>query len=61
MRHYLYIFEDGEMKQTTRPPNDEEILSIADGVLTVVSFCEPFGRFIQVFDNVGGRGEIPTL
>lgn len=60
MQRYLYIFEDGTMKQTTRRPNTEEILSILDGVLIVISVIAST-PFIEFLDNEGGRKEIEEL
>ena len=58
--NYLYIFEDGTMKQGNSPPNADDLNSIADGALTIVTFIQTAQGFYEI-DSEGDGQRIPTI
>ena len=53
---YLYIFEDGSIKQSQLPPTSEDTQSIGDGILQVVSLIG--GKFVEVNRMAAESGRV---
>lgn len=56
---YLYIFEDGSLRQAQLPPTNADLECIGDGILQVVTLVG--AKFVE-YDRVpAGHGELKLI
>lgn len=57
---YLYIFEDGEVYQSSNPPLDGDIHAVKEGYVNVIRIADegPFGHQSSPVGNQGPVGVV---
>ena len=59
---YLYIFEDGTLKQTNEEPSQNDLQAIKDGNLEIVSFDgNPHEKQVFFGLSLNGYYSVPEL
>lgn len=56
---YLFIFEDGTLRQSMEPPTAVGLKCIGDGVLQVVTSVG--AKFVEYDRDTAGRGDVKLL